>query len=297
MSALKLNGIFPPTTTPFDHNGDMYKIKVQHNIEKWNRTALAGYVVCGSTGEAVYLSTKERIQQFEWYAQWTPSEKALIAGTGMESVRETLELTNAAAGMGFKAALVLTPHYYKGIMAKPESQLLYFRSVADKAKIPVLLYNYPQVSGIALDPETVGTLAEHPNIIGMKDSSGNLEGTKKFIAAAGKDFQVLTGSSTVLADSLAAGCCGAILALANPLPFTCITLYEAHRKRELDAAQEWQKRIHTASEVISSKYGIPGVKHAMDLKGYYGGVPRLPLAPLTAAAKEEVAAAYEGLNG
>ena len=154
---MKLQGIYAPTATPFDHNGEMYKIKVQHNIEKWNRTGLSGYVVCGSTGEAVYLSTEERIQQFAWYAEFSDPEKTLIAGTGLEGARETIKLTNKAAELGYKAALVLTPNYFTSLMARPESQLLFFRTVADQSKIPVLLYNYPQVSGIALDAETVGT--------------------------------------------------------------------------------------------------------------------------------------------
>ncbi len=295
---VKLQGIYAPTTTPFDHNSDMYKIKVQHNIEKWNRTGLAGYVVCGSTGEAVYLSTEERIQQFAWYAEFSTPEKTLIAGTGLESARETIKLTNKAAELGFKAALVLTPNYFTSLMAKPESQLLFFRTVADQSKIPVLLYNYPQVTGIALEPDTVAKLAEHPNIVGMKDSSGDLEGTKRYLAAAAAPtFQVLTGSSTCLADSLASGCPGAILALANPIPFACLSIYEANRKREYDAAQDWQNRILQASKLLSSKYGVPGVKHAMDLKGYYGGVPRIPLAPLTAAGKAEVEAAFADIKG
>lgn len=294
---MKLQGIYAPTATPFDHNGDMYKIKVQHNIEKWNRTGLSGYVVCGSTGEAVYLSNEERIQQFAWYAEFSTPEKTLIAGTGLESARETVKLTNKAAEMGYTAALVLTPNYFTSIMARPESQLLFFRTVADQSKIPLLLYNYPQVSGIALDAETVSKLAEHPNIIGMKDSAGDLEGTKQYLAAAGPGFQVLTGSSTCLADSLAAGCPGAILALANPIPFACLSIYEATRKREFDAAQDWQGRVRLTSQLLSSKYGVPGVKHAMDLKGYYGGVPRIPLAPLNAAGKADVKAALADIKG
>jgi 4-hydroxy-2-oxoglutarate aldolase len=293
---MKIQGIYVPATTPFDHNGDLYKVKVRHNIEKWNQTALTGYVLCGSTGEAVHLSVEERLQLFEWYAESSSPEKMLIAGTGMESARETIKLTNRAAEMGFKAALVLTPNYYTAIMQRPESQLLFFRTVADQSKIPVMLYHYPQVSGITLQPEVVGKLAAHPNIVGMKDSSGNLEGTKAYIAAAGPDFQVLAGSSKVLVDSLAAGCSGAILALANPLPFTCISIWEAHRTRAFDAAQDWQTRTRQASEV-TSQFGVPGVKCAMDLKGYYGGVPRIPLAPVNATAKGKIEAAFEGLKG
>lgn len=293
---MKLQGIFPAVATAFDHQGELYKVKVQHNIEKWNRTDLAGYLVCGSTGESVLLSNPEKLQLFEWFAEYSDPEKTLIAGTGQESVKETVELTNRAAGMGYKAALVLTPHYYRGIMSRPETQILFFRAVADRAKIPVMLYNFPQVTGIALAPDTVGTLAQHPNIIGMKDSSGDLAGTKQFLESAGREFQVLTGSSTVLADSLAAGCSGAILAFANAAPYASISIWEAVRTRELSAAQDWQSRIRPASELISSQYGIPGLKHAMDLNGYYGGAPRLPLVPITPEAQQEIALAFGGLK-
>lgn len=293
---MKLQGIFPAIATPFDNQANLYKIKVQHNVERWNRTALTGYVVCGSTGEAVLLSADERLQLFEWVAKAAAPEKILIAGTSAESVRETVRLTNGAAELGYKAALVLPPHYYRAAFSKPESQLLFFRAVADQTKVPILLYHFPQVSGIDLAPETVAALAEHPNIIGMKDSSGNLEGTKAFLKAAPKDFQVFTGSAHVLADSLAAGCSGAILALANAVPYACISIWEAHRSRETDAAQDWQERIRPAA-VASSGYGIPGLKHAMDLMGYFGGPPRLPLVPVGPAVQAEIAQAFTGLKG
>lgn len=294
---MKLSGIFPAITTPFDHRGELYKVKVQHNVEKWNRTELTGYVVCGSTGETPFLSYEEKLQVFEWTAQYAGSEKLLIAGTGAESVRESVRLSNCVAGMGYKAALVLTPHYYRGMMARPESQLVFFRAVADQTKIPVMLYNFPQVTGIALEPDTVAALCEHPNIIGMKDSSGDLEGTKKFLAAAKPGFQVLTGSANTLAASLAAGCTGGILAFANAAPYTSIMIWEAHRTREFEAAEDWQQRIARAAQLIASVHGIPGLKYAMDLNGYYGGPPRLPLVPLKPEAQREIAEAFDGLKG
>lgn len=294
---MKLQGIFPAIATPFDAKGELYKIKVQHNIERWNRTVLAGYVVCGSTGESALLSAEEKLLLFEWVAQHAAPEKTLIAGTSAESVRECVRITNRAADLGYKAALILPAHYYKSIFSKPESQKLFFRAVADQAKIPLFLYHFPQVSGIDMTPETVAELATHPNIIGMKDSSGNLEGTKKFLAAAPKDFQVMTGSANTLAGSLAAGCSGAVLALANALPYACISIWEANRSRETDAADDWQRRISPAATLIASTYGIPGLKHAMDLMGYFGGDPRLPLVPVGPAAQAEIAKALEGLKG
>ncbi len=294
---MKLQGIFPAIATPFDNHAALYKIKVQHNIERWNRTVLGGYVVCGSTGEAALLSSDERLQLFEWVAKSAAPDKILIAGTSAESVHETVRLTNAAADFGYKSALVLPPHYYRSIFSKPESQLLFFRAVADQAKIPILLYHFPQVSGIDMTPDTVAALAEHPNIIGMKDSSGNLEGTKRFIAAAPTNFQVMTGSANALAGSLAAGCTGAVLALANAVPYACISIWEAHRTREAEAAEDWQRRISAAATLVASTYGIPGLKHAMDLMGYFGGPPRLPLVPVGPAAQAEIAQAFSGLKG
>jgi 4-hydroxy-2-oxoglutarate aldolase len=294
---MKLQGIFPAIATPFDHKGDLYKVKVQHNIEKWNRAGLAGYLVTGSTGETPFLTVEEKLQVWQWAAEYAAPGKALIAGAGAESVRETVRLIGCAAEMGYHAGLVLAPHYYRAMMSRMETQILFFRAVADQAKLPIMLYHFPQVTGIDLTPEAVATLAEHPNIIGMKDSSGNLEGTKKFIAAVKPGFQVLTGSASSLAASLAAGCPGAVLALANAVPYACISVYEAHRTRETDAAVDWQNRIACAAKIVATTYGIPGLKHAMDLNGYYGGPPRLPLTVVTPEAQREIAQAFDGLKG
>jgi 4-hydroxy-2-oxoglutarate aldolase len=294
---MKLQGIFPAIATPFDHKGDLYKAKFQHNIEKWNRAGLAGYLVTGSTGETPFLSAEEKLQVWRWAAEYAAPGRTLIAGAGAESVRETVRLINCAAEMGYHAALVLAPHYYRAMMRRMETQMLFFRAVADQAKLPVMLYHFPQVTGIDLTPEAVATLGEHPNIIGMKDSSGDLEGTKKFLAVVKPGFQVLTGSASALAASLAAGCPGAVLALANAVPYACISVYEAHRTRESEAAMDWQNRIACAAKIVATTYGIPGLKHAMDLNGYYGGPPRLPLTVVTPEAQREIAQAFDGLKG
>src|SRR6202790_5506343 len=177
----KLHGILPPIATPFDHRGDLYKVKVQHNVEKWNHTGLAGYVVCGSTGESVSLTTDEKIELWEWVAQYAAPEKILIAGTGCESVRETVALTNRAAEIGYKVAMVRTPHYYKNLVNNSAAQMLYFRAVADQVKISIFIYNWPQVTGVDVPAETVAELSHHPNIIAIKESSGNLEKVMRMI--------------------------------------------------------------------------------------------------------------------
>ncbi|HEV8147846.1 MAG TPA: dihydrodipicolinate synthase family protein [Bryobacteraceae bacterium] len=293
---MKLHGIFPPITTPFDHNGDLYKIKVQHNVDKWNRTGLAGYVVCGSTGESVYLTTEEKVRLWEWVAEAAAPEKLLIAGTGVESVRETVELTNRAASIGYKAAMVRTPHYYKSLLNRPDAQQIYFSAVADQSKIPIMIYNWPQATGVDIAPEAVVALSHHPNVIAIKESSGNLEKVIQMIREVKSGFQVLVGSAPTLAPSLAVGAVGAVLAFANAAPYATISIWEAHRTREFAAAMDWQNRIIRAAQLVTTKYGVPGLKYAMELNGYYGGPPRLPLTVIGPAARAEIEQAFDGLK-
>lgn len=293
---MRLQGIFPALTTCFDHEGNLYKAKVFHNIEKLNQIALTGYVVCGSTGETPLLSVAERIQLMQWVREARAAGKILIAGAGAESVQGTVEIANRAAAIGFDAALVLTPFYYRNQMHRPDTQALFFRAVADRSKLPILLYNIPQVTGYALPVDTIAALSHHPNIVGMKDSSGDLEKQAEAVRTVKAGFQILTGAGASIAEALHNGANGAILAMANPLPYACVTIWEAHRTREHEAARDWQSRIVPASRLIASKYGVPGLKYAMDLNGYYGGPPRLPLLPISAEAKTEIEEAFNGLR-
>lgn len=292
---MKIQGIFPALTTSFDHAGELYKAKVIHNIEKLNQIALSGYVVCGSTSETPLLSVAERFQLMEWIKQTAAENKILIAGAGAESVHETAAIGNRAAEIGFHAALVLTPFYYRNQMHRPDTQALFFRAVADRSKLPVLLYNIPQVTGYDLPVETIADLSHHPNIIGMKDSSGNIEKLAATVRAAKPGFQVLCGSGSNFCEALECGAAGAMLAIANPLPYACVTIWEAFRTRQHEAARDWQSRIAPASRLIAGKYGIPGLKYAMDLNGYYGGPPRLPFVPPCAHARTEIEDAFAGL--
>jgi 4-hydroxy-2-oxoglutarate aldolase len=293
---MKLQGIFPALATCFDHHGELYKTKVFHNVEKLNHIGLAGYTVCGSTAETPLLSVEERIQMMEWVKQAAAEGKTLIAGVGAESVHETVKVANRAAEIGFHYALALTPFYYRMQMHRPDTQSLYFRALADRSKIPVLLYNIPQVTGYALPVETVAELSYHPNIAGMKDSSGDNERMKEVVAAVKPGFQVFSGSGAGFGEALQFGAAGAILAIANPLPYACVTVWEAFRLREFEAAKDWQARILPAAKLIAGKYGIPGLKHAMDLNGYYGGPPRLPFVPPSAEAKAEIEKVFDELR-
>ena len=293
---MKLQGIFPALTSSFDYQGDLYKVKVFHNIGKLNQIGLTGYVVCGSTGETPLLSVDERIQLMEWVREATAEGKTLIAGVGAESVHETVRVANRAAEIGYHVALVLTPFYYRTQMHRPDTQALFFRAVADRSKIPVLLYNIPQVTGYALPVETIAELSHHPNIVGMKDSSGDLEKLKQVVPAVKAGFQVLSGAGAGFAEAFQIGASGAILAIANPLPYACVTIWEAFRTRQFDAVQDWQARILPAAKLIATKYGIPGLKYAMELNGYYGGPPRLPFIPPSAEGKAEIEQAFDGLR-
>ena len=210
-------------------------------------------------------------------AKHAAPEKLLIAGTGMESVRETVALTNRAAEMGYKAAMVRTPHYYKNLVNRADAQVLYYRAVADQSKIPLIIYNWPQATGVDIPVEAVVAISEHPNVIAIKESSGSLEKVMQMIREVKHGFQVLVGSAPTLWPSLLMGACGAILAYANAAPYSVIAIWEAYRTREEAAGLDWQNRIGRASTLVTVKYGIPGLKYAMDLNGYYGGPPRLPL--------------------
>jgi 4-hydroxy-2-oxoglutarate aldolase len=294
---MKLHGIFPPIATPFDHNGDVYMAKVRHNVEKWNQTEVAGYAVCGSTGESVMLTCEEKARLWEAVASAAAPGKLLIAGTGVESVRETVQLSNMAAGMGYKVAMVRTPHYYKALISNGAAQALYFRAVADQSKIPIMIYNWPQVTGVDIPAPTVIELAEHPNIIAVKESSGNMEKTMQMIRDTPENFQVLVGSAPTLWPSLMVGAVGAILAFANAAPYACISIYEAVRMREVEAAADLQRRFTPAAVAVTTRYGIPGLKYAMDLNGYYGGPPRLPLPPLGPEAKHDIEQVFREVKG
>ncbi len=294
---MKLEGIFPPIATPFDRDGEIYKAKLRHNLEKWNLTGLSGYVVCGSTGESVLLTPEEKMKLYEWTGEYAASGKLLIAGTGMESVRETVDLTNRAAALGYKAAMVRTPHYYKNLCSKAETQKLYFQAVADQSKIPIMIYNWPQATGVDIQSEVVAELSQHPNLIAIKESSGNLEKVMRMIREVKMGFQVLVGSAPTLWPSLAVGAAGAVLAFANAAPHATVTIWEAHRSRDTETAREWQAAIGHAAHLVTTKYGIPGLKYAMELTGYYGGPPRLPLMPASAEARMEIEAAFKDLKG
>jgi len=206
-------------------------------------------------------------------------EKKLLAGAGAESTAETIERTKRAAEFEYDAVLVKTPYYYKPAY-KPEVLITHFRRVADESPIPVMLYSIPQFTGIALGAAEAAALAEHPNIIGIKESSGNVQGVAEIVAATPPAFQILVGSAASVYPSMTIGARGAILALACALPEKCVALYELFRQGHHEKTRELQAILVRASKLMVSELGIAGVKHAMDQRGYRGGIPRPPLLPL-----------------
>jgi 4-hydroxy-2-oxoglutarate aldolase len=273
------SGVFAALTTPFGHDGSVSLGDLKHNVHRYNQTDLAGYVAVGSTGESVLLTRAEMDGILVTVKDAAAIGKKLLAGTGAESTAETIERTKRAAELGYDAALVKTPYYYKPAY-KPEVLIAHFRRVADESPIPVMLYSIPQYTGVALAAADVAALAEHPNIIGIKDSSGNVLGIGEIIGTGPPQFQVLVGSAATVYPSLAIGAQGAILALACALPEKCVALYELFRQGQHEKARELQFVLARASKLIVSELSIAGVKHAMDHRGYRGGIPRLPLVPL-----------------
>lgn len=276
---MEFSGIFPAVTTPFSEEGGVSLADLRHNIHRYNQTDVAGYVVLGSTGESVLLSPAEMDNILVTVKEQAAKGKMLIAGCGAESTAETIERTKRAAELGYHAALVKTPYYYKPSY-KPEVLNAHFLAVADASPIPVLLYSVPQFTGVTLETAEILALAEHSNIIGIKDSSGDVRRIGELVAAAPSLFQVLTGGASVVFPALAMGARGAILALASALPDKCAALFQLFRYGHFDKARDLQLILVRASKVIVSECGIAGVKFVMDHRGYRGGVPRLPLQPL-----------------
>jgi len=281
------SGVFAALTTPYGPDGSVSLADLKHNLHLYNGTDLMGYVVLGSTGEAVLLTAKEMDSILVTAKEAASKEKKLLAGTGAESTAETIERTKRAAEFGYHAALVKPPHYYKTAY-KPEALIAHFRGVADASPIPVMLYNIPQFTGITLSPADVAALSEHPNIIGIKDSSGNVQGTADFVAATPHTFNVLVGNAATLYPSYVVGARGGILALASALPEKCAALFEMICNGQHEKARELQAALTPASKLIVSELGLTGVKYAMDQRGYRGGIPRLPLLPLHDEQKKRV---------
>ena len=292
---MNLHGIFPPLTTPFAPDGSIAPARLRENIARYNRIGLAGYVVNGSTSESVLLRWEEVYRLWEAAKEAAVPGKTLIAGTGAESTADTIEHTNRAAALGFDAALVRTPSFYKPAMSEIALTEHYLR-VADAARIPILVYSVPIFTHIQVEAPLIARVAQHPNIIGMKDSSGDVPGVAKIIAAAPKSFRTLVGSASTVYESLEIGAAGAILALACAFPELCVEIYEKSRAGDPSGARSLAQKLLAPAKMLGPQYGIAGLKYALDCLGYYGGPPRPPLLPVGEAARQEIEALLSNLT-
>jgi 4-hydroxy-2-oxoglutarate aldolase len=284
MGEINLRGVFPPIPTPFDEAGELALDRLVENIERWNKYDLSGYVVLGSNGEAVLVSQDEKVAVWEAAREAIPVNKLMIAGAGCQSTRETVVLSCKAAEAGADAVLLVTPDYYDGQMTSA-ALLQHFTLVADSVPVPVLLYSVPKFTHVDIDAVTVAQLAEHPNIIGIKDTGGSVAKMADIVRLANPEFQLLAGSASFLLGGLVVGAVGGILALANISPVNCLGIYHLYRAGRIEEAADLQRRMVPVNAAITARWGIPGLKVAMEMLGYYGGPVRSPLLGLTEEAR------------
>jgi 4-hydroxy-2-oxoglutarate aldolase len=284
-TTISLRGVFPPLTTPFDPAGEVDLEALTENIARLNQHDLTGYVVLGSNGEAGYLSEEEKMRVWEAARQAIPADRLMLAGAGCESTRETIRLTRRAAEVGADAVMLVPPHYYTGKMT-PDSLVRHYQAAADASPIPVLVYTVPGFTGVDMDAATIAQAAAHPNVVGVKDTSGNVAKIADTVRLAGPNFQVLAGSAGFFFPSLAVGAVGGVLALANIAPHWCLDLYRLFREGQWEAAAALQRRLIPVNAAVTARFGIAGLKAAMDMLGYRGSPVRPPLLELTEVERE-----------
>lgn len=282
--------------TPF---GDQMKVDLRaltDNLTLWKTTGITGYVMVGSTGERVHLDESEYLAVIETSRAATPHELAFIVGAGQQSTIGTIKEVKNAARAGADAVLVITPYFYRSAITQ-ETLVSYYTAVADEAPVPVLLYSMPPLTGIKIESETVARLSEHANIIGVKDSSNDVTGFAETVKLCPSDFAVMTGNGTVLLDALHAGATGGILAVGCAVPEICVEIFRAFNAGEEERAAMLQARLTPLAAAVTTRFGIGGLKAALDLAGYHGGVVRAPLRSPDESARAEIAALLDRISG
>lgn len=283
---MKLEGIYAPIPTPFAGDQILYD-RLEQNLCRWASTQLDGLVVLGSNGEFVMLDEDEKVEMVRFVRRNFPASRPVIAGTGCESTRATLRLTKAVASEGADAVLVVNPSYYKGAMTEAALEGFY-TDVADESPVPVILYNMPRNTGINLSASLVARLSQHTSIIGVKDSSGNITQIAEVIHRASPGFSVFAGSGGFLYPSLCVGATGGTLAVANILADQCAGILRNYQEGRVDVAKSLQLRILEVNAAVTTRWGVAGLKAAMDMLGYYGGKPIGPLVPLEESQRREL---------
>jgi 4-hydroxy-2-oxoglutarate aldolase len=287
-------GIFPPLATPFVDD-KISPEKLKDNIQKYNSFDLAGYVILGTSGESALLSVEESERLVQAGKEAASEGKKIIAGTGLESTKMTLEFTNRMADLNIDAALIRTPSYFKSRMNR-EALKRHFLLLADKSKVPVIIYNNPRVLGVSVDSKLLIELSKHPNMAGIKDSSGDLSFLAETIPLLDPHFSYLLGAGGVILPGLMLGATGGILAIAGVAPAQCAELYTLYLEGKMEEALKLQLDIAPLNRAVVQIFGIPGLKYSLDMVGYYGGPCRLPLLPLDDESKKEMKAVLSKLR-
>lgn len=277
---VNLSGILAPVPTPFDERGDVALDQLQANVRSLCEAGIHGVVLLGSNGEYVYLTDEEKRAVIRAGLEALPAGKVGLVGAGAESTRATLDLSAFAAEQGAAAVMVVNPFYYKGAMTN-RVLLEHYRTVADQSTVPVLLYSVPKFTGLELPVPLVRELSAHPNIIGIKDSAGNVQQLQELLLGTPAGWNVMVGTASVLHAAMAVGVKGAVLALANVAPSETAHLWELCRNGRWDEARALQARLLPVNTAVTGTYNIPGLKAAMTMRGYQGGLPRRPLLPAT----------------
>ena len=272
----QLRGILLPLPTIFTETHEIDVQGLCENIAAWNTTGICGYVMLGSTGERVHLDEREYLHVIETSRAAVPSDFAFIVGAGQQSTIGTIKEIRKAAQMGADAVLVITPHYYRSAIHH-QTLVDYYTAVADASPVPVLLYSMPALTGIKIEPETIARLSEHPNIAGVKDSSNDIAGFTDTVERCPDNFAVMTGNGTVLLDALHAGATGGILAVGCVVPEVCVEIFRAFQAGEIEHATELQTKLTPLATAVTTRYGIGGLKTALEMAGYHGGPVRSPL--------------------
>ncbi|MDF1500709.1 MAG: dihydrodipicolinate synthase family protein [Anaerolineales bacterium] len=285
--SLNLQGVFPPLATPFREDGGIAYDLLESNLVRWGSEPLSGYVVGGSNGEFTSLTNVERVSLVRFVSDHVKGARIVIAGSGMPSTQGTIEMGVEMAGAGASALLVITPSYFKSKMDH-HALVGYFAAVAEASPLPVLLYNVPANTGIDMPAETILAAARHPRIVGIKDSSGRVDKIGTVVKNAPEGFVVLAGSGGYFLGALAMGAVGTVAALANIAGAALSEILEAFQRGDIGKAQETQLRLIDVNTAVTARYGVPGLKAAMDMMGYYGGPVRPPLMDLETEPREEI---------
>ena len=276
---MTITGVYAPIPTPFEEDGALDLTAWRGNLDRWMTTPLDGLVVLGSNGEAPLVDDDESERLIAAARPRIPTDRLLIAGTGRQSTKCTIDACRRAAAAGADAVLVRTPSYFKGQL-NADAFIRHFTAVADASPVPVLLYNFSALTGVTLPVEAAAALSIHDNIVGLKESGPDMSYVGELAGLAPEGFSVLVGSAPTFFTSLMLGVQGGIMALACVAPDACVRLYDLVRAGRYDEARALQRRIIPLATLVTSIYGIPGLKAALAHLGYVGGPPRAPFEPV-----------------